>query len=130
MNKDLKEFMKNLEIGKEITKYKDSKGNIMYFPTGNLYASCSYLTLTEDEYKQAVFNGTVNKNDYKKIKTTRPVPKNTITKKEEDKNIIVDQEVEAYEIWVVANQIGFMSSFNDKEEAVKFVEDVEEKLNV
>lgn len=130
MNKDLKNFMENLEIRKDISKYKDEKGNIMYIPTDNLYVSCSYLTLTEEEYNQALFNGNVNKNDYNKVKTTRPVPKNTITKKEEDKNTIVDQEVEAYQIWVVANNLGFMSSFKDKEEAIKFVEDIEEKLNV
>lgn len=125
MNKDLKQFMNNLEIRKEISKYKDDKGNIMFIPTDNLYASCSYLTLTEEEYKQALFNGTVNKNNYNKIKTTRPVPKNTITNKEEDKNTIVDKEVEAYEIWVVANNLGFMSSFKDKKEAVDYVESIE-----
>lgn len=130
MNKDLKNFMENLEIRKDISKYKDDKGNIMFVPTNNLYVSCSYLTLTEDEYNQALFNGTVNKNNYNKIKTTRPVPKNVITKKEEDKNTIVDQEIEAYQIWVVANNLGFMSSFKDKEEAIKFVENIEEKLNV
>lgn len=128
MNKDLKEFMKNLEIRPEVSKYKDDKGNIMYIPTDNLYASCSYLLLTEEEYKQALFNGTVNKNDYNKIKTTRPVPKNTITNKEEDKNTIVDKEVEAFEIWVVANNLGFMSSFKDKKEAVDFVEKIEELI--
>lgn len=125
MNKDLKNFMNNLEIRPEVSKYKDEKGNIMYIPTDNLYASCSYLLLTEEEYKQALFNGTVNKNDYNKIKTTRPVPKNTITNKEEDKNTIVDKEVEAYEIWVVANNLGFMSSFKDKQEAIDFVENIE-----
>lgn len=128
MNKDLKNFMNNLEIGEEISKYKDEKGNIMYVPTSNLYVSCSYLTLTEEEYKQALFNGTVNKNDYHKIKTTRPVPKNTITNKDEDKYTITDKEVEAYEIWVVANNLGFMSSFKDKEEAIKYVEGIEEKI--
>ena len=128
MNKDLKNFMNNLAIRPEISKYKDDKGNIMYIPTDNLYASCSYLLLTEEEYKQALFNGTVNKNDYNKIKTTRPVPKNTITNKEEDKNTIVDKEVEAYEIWVVANNLGFMSSFKDKQEAIDYVEKIESLL--
>lgn len=128
MNKDLKSFMNNLEIKKEISKYKDDKGNIMYVPTNNLYVSCSYLTLTEDEYKQALFNGTVNKNKYNKIKTTRPVPKNTITGKDEDKNTIVDKEVDAYEIWVVANNLGFMSSFKEKQEAIDFVESIEKSL--
>lgn len=125
MNKDLKSFMNNLEIRKEISKYKDDKGNIMFVPTNNLYVSCSYLTLTEEEYKQALFNGTVTKNDYNKIKITRPVPKNVVTGKDKDKNTIIDQEVEAYEIWVIANNLGFMSSFKDKQEAIDYVEKIE-----
>lgn len=125
MNKDLKSFMNNLEIRKEISKYKDNKGNIMFVPTNNLYVSCSYLTLTEEEYKQALFNGTVTKNDYNKIKITRPVPKNVVTGKDKDKNTIIDQEVEAYEIWVIANNLGFMSSFKDKQEAIDYVEKIE-----
>lgn len=128
MNKDLKEFMEHLEIREEISKYKDDKGNIMYVPTNNLYVSCSYLTLTEEEYKQALFNGTVQKNDYNKINIKKPVPKNVITGKDKDKYTIVEQDKEAYEIWVVANNLGFMSSFNNKEEAIKFVEDIEEKI--
>ena len=125
MNKDLKEFMNKLTIKEDISKYKDEKGNVMYIPTNNLYASCSYLTLTEEEYKQALFNGSVQKNDYNKTKINKPTPKNVITGKEEDKNTIVDKEVEAYEIWVVANNLGFMSSFNNKKEAVEYVEKIE-----
>ena len=128
MNKDLKNFMENLEIREKISKYKDEKGNILFVPTDNLYANCSHLTLTEEEYNQALFNGSVNKNEYNKVKTTRPVPKNTITNKEEDKLTIVEQEVEAYEIWVVSNTLGFMSSFKDKQEAIDYVEKIESLL--
>ena len=97
----------------------------MYIPKQNLYVSCSYLTLTEEEYKQALFNGSVQKNNYNKIKITKPVPKNVITGKDKDKNTIVDKEVEAYEVWVVANNLGFMSSFKDKQEAIDYVEHIE-----
>lgn len=128
MTKDLKEFMSNLTIGKERTKYQDEKGNIMTFKTSELYPSCAYLTLTEKEYNNAVFNGTVKKDEYNTTKITRPIPKNTITGKDKDKDTIVDQEVEAYEIWVVANQFGYTTSFNNQYEAVKLVEDIEEKL--
>ena len=58
-------------------------------------------------------------------------PKEKLVKKQcmyEDKYTITEQEVEAYEIWVVANNLGFMSSFNNKEDAIKFVEGIVEKL--
>lgn len=128
MNKDLVEFMKHLDIKEEVSKYKDEKGNILYIPTNTLFPTCSYLSLTEEEYQQALFKGQVKKGNYKKVKETRPVPKNKITGKEEDKLTIVDQELEVYQIWVAANPYGFTHSFEDKEEAIKFVESIEKML--
>lgn len=128
MNKDLVEFMKHLDIKEEVSKYKDEKGNILYIPTNTLFPTCSYLTLTEEEYQQALFKGQVKKGNYKKIKEKRPVPKNKITGKDEDKLTIVDQDTEVYQIWVATNPYGFTHSFEDKEEAIKFVEDIESKL--
>ena len=128
MNKDLIEFMKHLEIKEDVSKYKDDKGNILYIPTNTLLPTCSYLTLTEDEYQQALFKGQVKKGNYKKIKDKRPVPKNTITGKDEDKLTIVEQDLEVYQIWVVTNPYGFTHSFDNKDEAIKFVESIEKML--
>ena len=128
MNKDLIEFMKHLEIKEDVSKYKDEKGNILYIPTNTLLPTCSYLTLTEDEYQQALFKGQVKKGNYKKIKDKRPVPKNTITGKDEDKLTIVEQDLEVYQIWVVTNPYGFTHSFDNKDEAIKYVESIEKML--
>lgn len=128
MNKDLIEFMKHLEIKEDVSKYKDDKGNILYIPTNTLLPTCSYLTLTEDEYQQALFKGQVKKGNYKKIKDKRPVPKNTITGKDEDKLTIVEQDLEVYQIWVVTNPYGFTHSFDNKDEAIKYVESIEKML--
>lgn len=125
MNKDLIDFMKHLDIKEEVSKYKDDKGNILYIPTNTIFPTCSYLSLTEEEYQQALFKGQVKKGNYKKIKEKRPVPKNTITGKDEDKLTIVEQEVEVYQIWLVANPYGFSHSFDNKKDAIKFVEDIE-----
>ena len=128
MNKDLIEFMKHLDIQKEVSKYKDDKGNILYIPTNTLLPTCSYLSLNEEEYQQALFKGQIKKGNYKKTKEKRPVPKNTITGKEEDKLTIVEQEVEVYQIWLVANPYGFSHSFRNKDVAIDFVEDIESEL--
>lgn len=128
MNKDLIEFMKHLEIKEDVSKYKDDKGNILYIPTNTLLPTCSYLTLTEDEYQQALFKGQVKKGNYKKIKDKRPVPKNTITGKDEDKLTIAEQDLEVYQIWVVTNPYGFTHSFDNKDEAIKYVESIEKML--
>lgn len=128
MNKDLIEFMKHLDIQKEVSKYKDDKGNILYIPTNTLLPTCSYLSLNEEEYQQALFKGTIKEGKYKKAKEKRPFPKNTITGKEEDKLTIVEKEVEVYQIWLVANPYGFSHSFDNKEAAIEFVESIEDKL--
>ena len=128
MNKDIIDFMKHLEIKEDVSKYKDDKGNILYIPTNTLLPTCSYLTLTEDEYQQALFKGQVKKGNYKKIKDKRPVPKNTITGKDEDKLTIVEQDLEVYQIWVVTNPYGFTHSFDNKDEAIKYVESIEKML--
>lgn len=128
MDKDIIKFMDNVDIREETSKYKDSKGNVLYIPTNALYPTCSYLTLTEEEYQQALFKGQVKKDNYNKVKEKRPVSKDKVTGKEEDKLTIVEKEVEVYQIWVVSNQFGFTHSFRDIDEAVDFVEDIESEL--
>ena len=128
MDKDIIKFMDNVDIREETSKYKDSKGNVLYIPTNALNPTCSYLTLTEEEYQQALFKGQVKKDNYNKVKEKRPVSKDKVTGKEEDKLTIVEKEVEVYQIWVVSNQFGFTHSFRDIDEAVDFVEDIESEL--
>lgn len=130
MEKDLIKFMNNVNIlNKDFSEYKEEeKGFYFVIGTAQLLCSCEYVELDEVQFKQALFNQEVEKNDYNKITVKRPVPKDTITKNVKDANTIVDKDVEVSQIWIVRNQLRLAKSFNNKEEAVKYAKDINEKI--
>lgn len=129
MERDLIKFNKNItKITKEITKYEDEKGNYMLIPTGQLLCNVEYMELDEISYKKALFEMIIEKDiEYNKITITKPVDKYTKTKNEKDKGTIIDAEVEVSQVWVVKNGIGLTKAFNVKKEALKLVEELNNK---
>lgn len=129
MEKDLIKFYDNIEvINKDLSKYEDNKGNMFILNTINLLARVDYMELTKEEYKVAKFQQKIDDLDYSIINVTKVVPKNEITKKEEDKLTLVDKEVSVRQIWNVSNPYGVFKSYTNKEEAVKYVKEVNEKI--
>lgn len=129
MEKDLKKFNENLEIKKDVSVYEDEKGNLLYIPTLQLICSCEYTELEEAKIKIAKFNGEIkNENEFNKIKTTKKVDKFTETKKEKDRGTIIDKEVEAYQIWFVRNGLKLVQSYNNKEEALAYAKEINNKI--
>lgn len=129
MEKDLIKFYDNIEvINKDLSKYEDNKGNMFILNTINLLARVDYMELTKEEYKVAKFQQKIEDLDYSMINIKRVVPKNEITKKEEDKLTLVDKEVSVRQIWNVSNPYGVFKSYTNKEEAVKYAKEVNEKI--
>ncbi len=129
MERDLIKFNKNItKVTKEIAKYEDEKGNYMLIPTGQLLCNVEYMELDEISYKKALFEMIIDKDvEYNKITITKPVDKYTKTKNEKDKGTIIDAEVEVSQVWVVKNGIGLTKAFNVKKEALKLVEELNNK---
>lgn len=129
MERDLINFNKNItKVTKEIAKYEDEKGNYMLIPTGQLLCNVEYMELDEISYKKALFEMIIDKNvEYNKITITKPVDKYTKTKNEKDKGTIIDAEVEVSQVWVVKNGLGLTKAFNVKEEALKVVNELNNK---
>lgn len=129
MERDLIKFNENItKVTKEITKYEDKKGNYMLIPTGQLLCNVEYMELDEISYKKALFEMIIDKNaEYNKITITKPVDKYTKTKNEKDKGTIIDAEVEVCQVWIVKNGLGLTKAFNVKEEALKVVNDLNNK---
>lgn len=124
MEKDLCKFIDNIEIiNKDFAKYEDEKGNLFTFNTINALLRVDYMELSKEEYDVAKFGKKIENLEYNIINIKRPVPKNEITKKEEDKYTLVDKEVAVRQIWNVSNMLGAFKSFNNKEEAVKFAKE-------
>ena len=86
------------------------------------------MELDEISYKKALFEMIIDKDvEYNKITITKPVDKYTKTKNEKDKGTIIDAEVEVSQVWVVKNGIGLTKAFNVKKEALKLVEELNNK---
>lgn len=129
MEKDLIKFYDNIEIiNKDLSKYEDNKGNMFILNTINLLARVDYMELTKEEYKVAKFQQKIEDLDYSTTNIKRVVSKNEITKKEEDKYTLVDKEVSVRQIWNVSNPYGVFKSYTDKDEAVKYAKEVNEKI--
>ena len=65
------------------------------------------------------FEKKIDKLKYTEEFIERPVPKNTITKKDEDKFTLINQKVKIKRVWNVSNTAGMFKSFTNKEEAIK-----------
>lgn len=129
MEKDLIKFYDNIEIiNKDLSKYEDDKGNMFILNTINLLARVDYMELTKEEYKVAKFQQKIEDLDYSTTNIKRVVSKNEITKKDEDKYTLVDKEVSVRQIWNVSNPYGVFKSYTDKDEAVKYAKEVNEKI--
>ena len=129
MERDLIKFNERVsKLTKEIAKYEDEKGNYMLIPTGQLLCNVEYMELDEISYKKALFEMIIDKDaKYNKIIITKPVDKYTKTKNEKDKGTIIDAEVEVSQVWVVKNGMGLTKAFNVKKDALKLVEELNNK---
>ena len=129
MERDLIKFNERVsKLTKEIAKYEDEKGNYMLIPTGQLLCNVEYMELDEISYKKALFEKIIEKDvEYNKITITKPVDKYTKTKNEKDKGTIIDDEVEVSQVWVVKNGLGLTKAFDNKEKALSYVEEINNK---
>lgn len=129
MERDLCKFYENINIlGKDFSTYEDENGNLFTLNTINLLARVDKLELSKEEYKIAVFQQKVQDGEYNIINIKKPVPKNEITGKDEDKFTLVDKEIAVREIWNVSNAVGITKSFTTKEEALKTAKEINKKI--
>ena len=129
MEKDLCKFYENIHIiNKDLSEYVDTKGNYFIFNTVNALTRVDYLELTKEEYISLKFQQKVDDLEYNIINVKRPVPKNEITGKDEDKNTIVDKEVAVRQIWNVSNAFGIIKSFTNQAEAFELATELNKKI--
>ena len=129
MQDNILEFNKKVSIiNKDYAMYKDEEKGVMFpLNTVNLLARVDYLELSKEEYEKAKFEMKIDNLEYNIIEATRPVPKNTITKKDSDKYTIVDSKVKVRQVWNVSNALGIKKSFTNKEEAMELAESLNEE---
>lgn len=121
MEKDLIKFNDKVDIlSKEFAQYTDEEKGIEFiFNTVNALATVEYFELSKEEYEVMKFQKKVEDKEYNIITIKKPVPKNEITGKDEDKFTITEKEVAVRQVWNVSNRLGAVSSFTNKEEAME-----------
>lgn len=126
----LTEFMEKITIlNKDIATYRDDeKGRMFEMNTISLLPKVERLELSSDEFKKAKFEMKVENLEYDIIEVDRPVPKNTITKKDEDIYTIVNNKVKVRLVWNVSNAIGVYKSFTNKDEAMEYADNLKKDI--
>lgn len=126
---DLKKFNETVKtLENKLARYADEEGNILILPISGLICKCEHLKIDESNKVQMEFNKEIPKGlELNKVTVTTQVFKNTITGNKRDRNTIVDQEVEVYELWRVTNGLGMKLVFNNQEEAVNYCNDINNK---
>lgn len=128
MERDLCKFYENVKvINKDLSEYNDEKGNGFIFNTVNVLVRMDYLELTKEEYTSLKFQQKIEDLDYEIINVKRPVPKNEITGKDEDKFTITEKEVAVRRIWNVSNAFGIVKSFTNQLDALNFYNEINSK---
>lgn len=130
MEKDLCKLMGSINIfNKEFSEYEDKEKGVKFpFNTVNLLTRVDLLELTKEEYQVAKFQQKIDDLDYKIENIKRAVPKNEITKKDEDKFTITEKEVAVRKVWNVSNTLGAFKSFTNKEDALKLSKEINDKI--
>ena len=126
----LDEFMEKVEIlGKEFSIYTDEEKGVSFpLNTVHLLTRVDMLELSKEEYQAAKFQKKIDDLDYKIENIKKAVPKNEITKKDEDKYTITEKEVAVRKIWNVSNTAGAFKSFIDKEEAMGYSKKINKEV--
>ena len=130
METKLDEFSKHITIiNKDLSDYRDEKKGIYFvFNTVNAILTLEYLELEKQEYTIAKFQNKIEDLEYNIIKIKKPVPKNVITGKDEDKYTIIEKDVDVRQIWKVSNRLGAIKCFKNKDEAFKYINGINKDL--
>ena len=128
---NLEQFMDKITIlNKDLSEYYDKEKGVKYLvPNSYIWTRVDYYELTNNELKKAIFEETVDKIDgLNYINSTRRQSKYEITKREEDRWTIVNSKVKVNQLWVVSNGMKYKKTFNNKEEALKLLDKINEPL--
>lgn len=109
--------------------YEDDEGNYTLLEEKLLLCGVQYKELSKEEVQAHKFDMKIpHKLELNKIKKTIPSSKYERTKKEADKFVIENKEVERYQVWFVMNSLRMVTAFNNKEEAIAKAKEINNKI--
>lgn len=130
INENIQDYMSKIKvINDKISEYRDEeKGLIYQVNTIQLTCRVDYLELTKEELQKAKFEQKVDNKDYKMYDCERAIPKSEVTKDKKDQFTITKSIVKATHIYNVTNQVGIHTTLENKAEAIKLCDEINEKI--
>ena len=129
ITKTLTEYMKKIELGKQVCFYKDEEKGLIYPLTPqHLLVRIDYLELDKGEVAKQKFEQKIDQKEYKMYDCVKPTSKYNLTKNKEDMYVITDMKYKGTHIWNVSNQIGIHETFENKEDAIKLCDEINSKI--
>lgn len=109
--------------------YEDKEGNYFIADPKVLQCGVKYNEFTKEQLQQEKFNIKIpHSMEPNKIKKIVPASKFERTKKEADKFIIENKEVERYQVWYVMNGLGLTTAYTDKDSAVAKAKEINDRI--
>lgn len=128
-DEQLQDFMNKLEVNEKVAIYKNEQEGLMYPITlAHLLCRVDYLELDEKELKVSKFKNIIEDKDYKMQDCEKLIPKNEITKKEEDTFTLTKKSYKGAKVWNVSNQLGIHTTYENQEDAFKLCEEINKKV--
>lgn len=126
----LQDFIEKVDIKNEkISTYTNYEKGITYpFNTPQLLCRVDKLELDKKELEVAKFRQQIENKDYTIVDIIKHVPKNEITKNENDRFTITDKKTKGVVLYNVSNQIGIHNTYEDKEEAFKVCKNINNEV--
>lgn len=131
MLEDLKTFMSKITIlNKDLSEYYDKEKGVKFLvPNSYIWTRLDYFEYTNQELKKAIFEEQVDSGiEFNYIDSTRRQSKYEITKREEDRWTITESKVKVNQVWVVSNGMKYKQTFNNKEDALKLLDEINNPL--
>ena len=118
--KNLIKFNENIKsINNGLVKYEDEEGNLKLLNIGSLMCQVQFLRVTQTAKRVMMFNKEISK-DMKFNKELAMIPQ----RDEKNPLKVKEDETQVELMWKVQNGLGFSTVFNNKEEAIKYAEDI------
>ena len=131
----LEEFMQHVSFKNDkIAIYENKEKGLSYpLTSATLLCRVDYLELESNSklagaLEKAKFEGKVENKDYTIQDIEKLVPKSDITKNDNDKYTLTKKTCKGAKIYNVSNQIGIINSYEDKDQAFKLCNEINDKV--
>lgn len=131
----LEEFMQHISFKSDkIAIYENKEKGLCYpLTSATLLCRVDYLELESNSkvagaLEKAKFEGKVENKDYTIQDIEKLVPKSDITKNDADKFTLTKKTCKGAKIYNVSNQIGIINSYENKDQAFKLCNEINDKV--